>query len=171
MHGINYSLSLPVGETRDYINSFSWRGVNIEGKYFLNDNMTLGWSGGWNVLYKSESGEFTDGTRTRTGTQYRYLNSIPFLLTFDYFLNEDGEIQPYLGVGMGTYWIEQKTTMGLFSSTTDNWHFGLAPEVGVIIPVNIQSNFYVSLRYNNAFAANESINYGYLGFNVGFLWY
>jgi len=171
MHGVTYSTALGIGETGDYISRLSWRGFTIDGKYFINDNMTLGWTTGWQTLYEPVSGSFTDGTRTMTGTQYRYLNILPVQMTYNFFFNEDGEIQPFLGLGVGTYWIERKTNMGLFSSTSDNWHFGLSPEVGVLFPVNIQSNFYVTVRYNHAFPSNDSITYSYLGFNVGFLWY
>jgi outer membrane protein W len=171
MHGITYSTALGLGETGDYIGRFSWRGFTIDGKYFIDDNITLGWTTGWQTLYEPVSGTFTDGTRTMTGTQYRYLNILPAMMTANYFFNEDGETQPFVGLGLGTYWVEQKTNMGLFSEKEDHWHFGLAPEVGVLFPVNIQANFYITVRYNNAFPAKESITYSYLGLNVGFLWY
>ena len=174
MHGMTYNMAFGVGETGDYIGKYSWRGFGIDGKYFLSDNMTLGWSTGWNVLYEGddELQSYNDGSRTRTGKQYRYLNVFPALLVFDYFLNSDGEIQPFFGLGAGTYWIEQKTTMGLFSSTDDNWHFALAPEVGVLFPMNLRSNFYISAKYNQAFkTSNSSMNISFVGVNVGFLWY
>ncbi len=171
MHGVSYSTALGVGETGDYIGRFSWRGFAIDGKYFINDNMTLGWTTGWQTLYEPVSGSFTDGTQTLTGTQYRYLNVFPALMTWNYFFNEDGDVQPFVGLGAGIYWIEQKTNMGLFSDTADHWHFGLTPEIGILFPVNIQSNFYITVRYNNAFPSNESMTYSYLGFNFGFLWY
>lgn len=171
MHGVTYSTALGVGETGDFIGRLSWRGFTIDGKYFINDNITLGWTTGWQTLYEPVSGSFTDGTQTLTGTQYRYLNMLPAMMTANYFFNEDGETQPFVGLGLGTYWIEQKTNMGLFSDTADHWHFGLTPEVGILFPVNIQSNFYITVRYNNAFPSKESMTYSYLGFNVGFLWY
>lgn len=171
MHGLTYSIAFPVGETSDYINTLSWRGFTIDGKYFITDNMTLGWTTGWQTLYESESGTFVDGTQSSTGTQYRYLNILPILFTYNYFLNENGDIQPFAGLGTGTFWIESKTNMGLFSDTDDNWHFGLVPEVGVLFPVGFRSNFYFSLKYNHAFPSGESINYSYLGLNLGFLWF
>ncbi|MBS0001423.1 MAG: hypothetical protein KFF73_20725 [Cyclobacteriaceae bacterium] len=171
MHGLTYSMALPVGETSDFISNVSWRGFTIDGKYFINDRMTLGWTTGWQTMYESESGTFVDGTQSATGIQYRYLNVLPILLTSHYFFHEDGEMQPFLGIGAGTFWIESKANMGLFSDTEDNWHFGLAPEAGILFPVSFQSNLYISLRYSNAFPSNGSITYSYLSLNVGFLWY
>jgi opacity protein-like surface antigen len=172
MHGLSYSMSLPVGETSDLISKYQWRGLAIEGKYFVADQVTIGWQSGWNTMYEGESGTFTDGTRTRTGTQYNWLNIWPMLLTFDYFFGTDGDTQPYLGAGVGTYWVEQRSQMGLFSDTYSTWNFGIAPEVGVLIPINLYSNFYVNLKYNYGLNGSADVsNYSWLSFNVGFLWY
>ena len=172
MHGLSYSMSLPVGETSDLISKYQWRGLAIEGKYFVADQVTIGWQSGWNTMYEGESGTFTDGTRTRTGTQYNWLNIWPMLLTFDYFFGTDGDTQPYIGAGIGTYWVEQRSQMGLFADTYSTWNFGIAPEVGVLIPINLYSNFYVNLKYNYGLNGSADVsNYSWLSFNVGFLWY
>jgi len=172
MHGLSYSMSLPLGETSNLISKYQWRGLAIEGKYFVADQVTLGWQSGWNTMYEGESGTFTDGTRTRTGTQYNWLNIWPMLLTFDYFFGTDGDTQPYLGAGVGTYWVEQRSQMGLFADTYSTWNFGIAPEVGVLIPINLYSNFYVNLKYNYGLNGSADVsNYSWLSFNVGFLWY
>ena len=132
----------------------------------------MGWQSGWNTFYQSETGSFTDETTTRTGTQYNWLNVWPMLVTFDYFFGTDGDTQPYLGLGIGTYWIEQRTQMGLFSDTYDTWNFGIAPEVGVLFPINLYSNFYVNVKYNYGLNGNADVeNYSWMSFNVGFLWY
>lgn len=172
MHGLSYSMALPVGKTGDLISKYQWRGFGIEGKYFLTDQITLGWQTGWNTMYQEERGSFVEGTRTRTGTQYRWLNIWPALATINYFFGEDGDTQPYLGAGIGTYWIEQRTQMGLFSSTDDTWNFGIAPEIGVLFPLNLNSNLYLNLKYNYGMNGSEDVeDYSYLTFNVGFLWY
>jgi len=172
MHGLSYSMALPVGETSDFISKYQWRGFAVEGKYFLTDNVTLGWQSGWNTMYQEESGTFVDGTRTRTGTQYNYLNIWPALFTFNYFFGYDGDVQPYLGAGIGTYYVKQRNQMGLFATNYDVWNFGLAPEVGVLIPLNLNSNFFINMKYNYGINGNDDVgNYSYLTFNVGFMWY
>lgn len=172
MHGLSYSMALPMGETSDIIGKYQWRGVTIEGKYFLNSQVTMGWQSGWNTMYQSETGSFIDETTTRTGTQYSWLNIWPMLLTFDYFFGTDGDTQPYIGAGVGTYWVEQRTQMGLFSDTYSTWNFGIAPEVGVLFPINLYSNFYVNLKYNYGLNGSADVsNYSWMSFNVGFLWY
>jgi opacity protein-like surface antigen len=172
MHGLSYSMALPLGKTSDLISKYQWRGFAVDGKYFISDNITLGWQTGWNTFYGEESGTFVEGTRTRTGKQYNWMNIWPALFTANYLFGYDGDVQPYLGVGVGTYWIEQRSQMGLFSTTYSTWNFGLAPEVGVLFPLNLNSNLYLNLKYNYGMNGSSDVdNYSYLTFNVGFLWY
>jgi opacity protein-like surface antigen len=172
MHGLSYSMALPTGKTSDLISKYQWRGFGMEGKYFMTDQVTLGWQTGWNTMYQEESGTFIEDTRSMTGTQYRWLNVWPALLTANYFFGSDGDTQPYLGVGIGTYWVEQKVQMGLFGRTYSTWNFALAPEVGVLFPLNLNSNLYLNLKYNYGMNGSEDVeDYSYLTFNVGFLWY
>jgi len=58
--------------------------------------------------------------------------------------------------------------MGLWMTEQKNWHFGLAPEIGVLIPVGFSSNINVSVKWNYAFKADDSINYNWFGFNIGY---
>lgn len=172
MHGISYSMALPAGKTSDLIGKYQWRGFALDGKYFLSDHLTLGWQTGWYTMYDSETGTFMDGTRSRTGTQYAWLNVWPALLTFNYFFGSDGDVQPFLGAGIGTYWIEQRVQMGLFADTESTWNFGIAPEVGVLFPLNLNSNLYINAKYNYGLNGSSSVDdYSYLTFGVGFLWY
>lgn len=172
MHGLNYSMALPLGETSDLISKYQWRGFGVEGKYFVGDQVTLGWQSGWNTFYDSEKGSFTEDTRTLSGTRYAWMNVWPALFTFDYFFGSDGDTQPYLGAGIGTYWVEQRTQMGLFSTTYSTWNFGIAPEIGVLFPINLYSNFYVNVKYNYGLNGSDDVgNYSWMTFNVGFLWY
>ena len=90
----------------------------------------------------------------------------------NYLFGNDGDIQPYAGVGAGTYWIEQKTLMGLTGTKNSTWNFGLAPEIGVLFPINLNSNLYLNLKYNYGINGSSDVdNYSFLTFNIGFLWY
>lgn len=171
MHGMTYNTGLTMGDANDYISAYSWRGVGFEGRYFQNSNLTIGWSFGWNTFYEGLDGSFENGTTTLTGKQYRYINTMPIHITTHYYFGEDGDVQPYIGAGVGTSWIEKRTDMGLYSSNVNKWHFSFAPEVGVIFPASVSSNFYISAKYNYAVKTSETMSYSYLGINVGFLWY
>ena len=172
MYGISYNMALPVGSTSDLIGKYQWRGFSLEGKYFVGDQLTFGWQSGWYTMYDSESGTFTEGSITRTGTQYNWLNIWPILVTCNYFFGTDGDVQPFLGAGIGTYWIEQREQMGLTASVEKTWNFAVAPEIGVLFPINLNSNLYINAKYNYGINGSSNVdNYSYLTFGVGFLWY
>ena len=54
----------------------------------------------------------------------------------------------------------------------NNWHFGMAPEIGLMFP-GYSSIFFINLRYTYAFKAgqtvggNEGTDWQYFGLNVG----
>ena len=90
-----------------------------------------------------------------------------------YYFQELDDRQPYniyAGLGIGTYWIEEKLDMGIFTITDSNWHFGLAPEVGLMYQVKYDTYFYFNCKYNYAFSTSGSIDYSFLGLNVGFIY-
>lgn len=170
LFALTYDISVPLGETSDYTGKTSFRGFGMEGKSFISNNVALGGSFAWQTFYESEGVQtITEGTTTVTGTPYKYINSFPFLVTGNYFLNNEDEVRAYFGGGLGMYHIIQRTDMGLYSVEDKNWHFGLAPEVGIIVPVGYSTSYFlVNLKYNYAFKANDSVNHSYLGINVGF---
>ena len=62
----------------------------------------------------------------------------------------------------------ERLEIGLSAIVADAWHFGLAPEVGLIVPVGWRARAMLQARYNWALRANE-IEHTYWGINVGFV--
>lgn len=168
---LTYNTGLPVGSSSDYISAYSWRGVGFEANWFLNDDMTLGVSTGWNVFYEEKTGEFTQETKTVTGTRQHTINSFPVLMDYRYHFNEPYETRPYVGMGVGAYWINKSDEMGVFYSQYRQFQLGLSPIVGVLIPVG-QVYLNAGLRYNVAFKTNDdyTMDFTYLGINLGIAW-
>lgn len=162
----SYSTVLGVGETRDFIGGFSWRGVTMDSERWFGQNFTAGWSAGWHVLSSGGEGtsEFDGGAAT--GAASRFLNAVPILLKGTYFFGQAGTDRPFLGAGGGTYWIENRTEAGIFAVTESNWHVGLMAEVGLARRTNGRTTT-LSARYNWALRTNE-IEHSYLTFSVGF---
>lgn len=168
---LTYNTGLPVGSTSDYISQYSWRGVGFEANWFLNDDMTLGVSTGWNVFYEEKTGEFTQDTKTVTGTRQHTINAFPVLMDWRYHFNEPYEFRPYVGMGVGAYWINKSDEMGVFYSQYRQFQLGLSPVVGVLVPVG-QVYLNAGLRYNVAFKTQDdyTMDVTYLGINVGIAW-
>jgi hypothetical protein len=168
----NYTMSFGVGETAEYINSASFRGVTFEGRGFLSDQFSLGGLFSWSTFYEELAGaSFTENSMTVTGTQYRYINAFPILFQGHYYLGDD-EYEPrvYLGGGFGAYKINQRFNIGVWSLEERNWHFGLSPEVGLLLPVSMDTQFNISFRYHYVFKAKDTIDHSWFGLSLGLAW-
>jgi hypothetical protein len=171
--GIQYSPGSTTGDSKNFISDFSYRGFSMGYDKFVTRHISLGFITGWNVFdeLNSDATLEVQGS-TITGTQIRYFNAFPVMATFSFFLGHPKSyIRPYASVGAGTYFIMQRLEIGLYQIEKDNWHFGLAPAIGVLFPTDsviLQAN----VRFNYAFAADDSvtkeaIDISYLTFNVG----
>ena len=164
--GVTYQTALTAGDTKDFVDQFSWRNVGIEGRGMINPNLSVGAFFGWNVFNDELSGTASLGGVDVSGYQSRFVNALPMLATAHYYLGEAGSPRAYLGAGVGTYWIENRLELGVTSLTTDAWHFGLAPEVGFIIPSSSAAASYLNIKYNYAFEAN-GFTHSYWTFGIG----
>jgi opacity protein-like surface antigen len=172
MFGISYDIGLPVGGTAaDYISQASFRGFGLEGRGFITDNISYGGSFSWAVFYEEvgpEQFEEEGDTRTAYGKQYRYINSFPLMATMHYYFGEWDATRFYAGGGIGAHIVNQRTDVGLYVVKDEKWRFGLAPEVGVLIPVNFSSSLKLSAKYQYAVKAGDSEAVSYLSFGIGF---
>jgi len=177
MFGIHYPMGIPMGATKDHLSQASFRGIGLEGRYFVTDNLTIGMSFDWQVFYEEEGPQTFneevdfdgDGTPvTVYGKKYKYINALPMMVTGYYHFGEDGELRPYIGTGIGVANMIQRSDLGLFSSDKNTWNFAMTPEVGVLIPINFNTALTAAVTYNWALKANDSITYSWLTFKVGF---
>ena len=62
--------------------------------------------------------------------------------------------------------------MGIYEVDENNWHFGFAPEVGLLIPVG-EIAIMANAKYNYALSAGQPLGSGtdnshsYMSFNIG----
>ena len=164
---LTYQTALATGDTKTFTDDFSWRNVGLEGRSFLNSNLSIGGFIGWNVLNSELDGTVSLGSVDVSGYQSRYINAFPMLLTAHYYMGQRGGSRPYIGAGVGTYYVENRLDMGLTAVTVTNWHFGFAPEVGVMIPTAGYSEAHLSAKYNYA-ASSGDITRSYWTFGIGF---
>jgi outer membrane protein W len=179
--GITYNMSasssLPGNSDSDtnFIEDYSFRGLGIEARYVpsRDASYSFGFNVGWNVL--NEKNEFGTERNTIslpeadiTGTQLRYFNTVPLMANASYYFGDRGGIRPYVGVNAGTYYIERRVDIGVSAIVDDGWHFGWAPEVGLVVPLGRpEVALLTTIRYNWAFSAGGSGDQKFWGFNIG----
>jgi opacity protein-like surface antigen len=168
--GLSYNTAMPLGETQEFVDAYSWRGVSMEWRWFLQDRLSAGIFFGWNVFHQKVTGDFELENGALSGTQLRTINAFPILATGHYYFGNELEFRPYVGLGLGTYRTRQRSTMGIFQVETNQWQFGFAPSVGVTFPLGFDLMGNLEVRYNYAIQAGDALNHSYLGINLGLAW-
>ncbi len=168
--GITYEVAFPTGDTKDYTNSTSWRGIGIEGRKIVGDNLTAGLALRWQVFHKSLSGvtEVLEAGAI-TGSQNRTINAFPMLVTLDYYIGDGDRMKPFVGLGAGALYTKSRTEMGIYYVENSRWHFCLAPELGFTTPVGYDVDFLASGRYTYG-TKTDDMGVSYVSIAVGFLW-
>ncbi|MCY1721938.1 hypothetical protein OU798_16410 [Prolixibacteraceae bacterium Z1-6] len=165
---VNYLPSLPLGGTADFTDEISPRGVDFEVQHFLNEDLSVGFNIGWTLFRQKISGEtFYYKDLTITGTQFRYTNIVPLTLNVKKYFMANGDYVPYVGVGIGTSYAEQRNEIGVFELEDDKWQFHMAPEIGMLYDLNYKSYLSVKLKYNYSVKAGSFPSMSYLSLGLG----
>lgn len=168
--GGTYSIGIPLGGIENYISAGSYRGANFEGLKEINSKFAAGWLLGWNVFCEKRVNEmYTNDNLTLRGTQYRYMNLFPMIVRGLYEFGVPEGTRPYIGAGTGITADIAKTNIGLYSFQKTGWHFTIAPEIGVKIPLGYTS-LTGSLRYTYGVKTRDLGNLSYFSINLGGLW-
>lgn len=164
---VNFVPSLSLGETADFTNGFSPRGLDFEANKFLMEDLSVGFVVSWVIFREKISGEtFEYEDLTITGTQFRYTNTTPLNVNVKkYFAME--EASPYFGIGIGTMYAKQTNEIGVFSLSDDKWLFNVAPEIGLLYDFNRNNVVSFKLKYNYSPKADDFPSMSYLSFGIG----
>ncbi len=174
--GLTYSVSVPTGETSDFISKTSFKGLRIDLRKFISHEVSIGFLAGWSAFEEETNRLISTSIGVVYGEQNRLINVFPVMITTHYYFGEGTEFRPFIGIGVGTYYFyhQLEHTLELADSDLESfkWQFGVAPEAGFVYLV--ESFYYiVNVRYNYAFSAqnditNKSTSQSFLTFNIGF---
>jgi len=169
--GLSYQFSVPIGETANYTSPVSWRGFGLDVMTWVRRDLSVGLAFGWNVFFNNTTQTINIKGVDITGNQDRTLNVWPTLVNARWFpaISSNRDIQPYIGANVGGYIIERYLGIGLTAFQETHYHFGLAPEIGVLFEQRYGVIF-LNARYNMAFAAGGVPFQQFLGFNFGYAW-
>lgn len=174
---LNWDITKGAGGTGDFIGNVNFRGLSFDGRVFINDNISVGGQVGWKTMYEKltdlppieieEDGISGD----ISGTQMHYLNVFPALVTSHYYF-DSGNVKPYIGIGLGGVWVEQKNEIGLKSFYADSYAFGAQPEIGVFIPFGYSGtglNLALRYLYGTSVGDLDSLSMFTFAIGIGFM--
>jgi hypothetical protein len=174
---VNYQMSAPLGDTKEFTDEFSFRGFGFEFRKALSRDLTAGISLGWNVFYQrtDELIELnTENPGAVYGVQDRYINAFPIMLNFHkYFGGGKGSIF-FVGLNAGGSYTLQRIAIGIYEFDNNEWQWGAAPEIGVTIPMKGNSTLVINGKYHYYFtgelANGMDVNHQYVSIGIGFAW-
>lgn len=165
-----YSMGFGTGNMHDYISQASFRGFTFDYRKGVKPNVGVGLELGWNVFYQEmPKASYDYKNITYTGKQWRYSNHFPMLAAVDYYAVSEGNLIPYLGLGMGTMYTLQNTDMSIYTFEKTAWHFVLRPEIGLLLKAGPGVGFNIVSKYYYGFKAGDLPAQGYVTINVGFV--
>ena len=165
--GVSYNVSYPTGNTNDFIDKISFRGMGLHARKYLNTDNSVGGSVSWNVFALKETGTWDDGGRTLTGTQMRDINAVPIYVNYFHYFGDELGWRFLVGLNAGTMYVDQRVDVGIFRFDENQWQFAFAPEIGFMMPYDAFLGF-VDLRYNVSLEAGEVEGQSYLELIIGF---
>jgi len=144
-----YQIAFPEGDTKDFIDATSFRGIGLEGRWFVRPNISAGVAFDWNVFFKTTDKPIDISNGTISGEQNRVINAFPILATMHYYMGPDKAF--YVGLGAGPYYMNQRWDIGLYTFSNSSWHFGFAPEIGLSHEIAPHLRAVLGLQYHHAF--------------------
>lgn len=167
---LQWNISMPTGDFKNWIDETSIRGIEFGGNYHFETGFTAGGAVGYGAYFhKTPRITVESGNNTITAIQFRDLYSYYFLAEAGYAYESDFFMTPYARLGIGAYYSEQVLSVGLLYFREESWNFGLRPEIGLLMEVpNSGIGFIVNGKYNTAFNyGNDLENLNYFNFGLG----
>ena len=170
---LEYSVAIPLGDTRDYISAGSLSGGVWEMRWMDRPHTSIGALVGFNEFRRHGDGTFNFPGGAATGDRYQHLVMVPILFTGHYYLtaNRD-DPRWYVGGGGGPVYTQQLFRLGLHDQTESDWGFTLVPEVGLAFSAWYGTGGILSLRYHLPTNSGEFLRSGdrrfqYISLSVG----
>ena len=161
-----YEISIPLGDTKDFVSPASWVGLGWEGRWLMARHATAGFAVGVNEFSERFNGTTNFPSGSATGPQFRYLLSIPVLGTAHYYFGDVDGFRLSVGAGAGIGNMRQVYELGSRQLSRNAWHWILAPEIGTqVLRLGSDLTGLVSLRYNWQSAAGDYVGGGARSFD------
>ena len=156
---VGWSAAVPVTSLRaGFISDTGWLGGGADIRIGVAGRLAVGVSGTWTWFDQTFPSLTLEQppSLTFTGPVYRRLSAITVLATAHYYLTS-GDVQPFVGVGVGGVWIS--TLEQVVNRPQDGNTSGLAVagELGILFTVAQQLGLYLSGRYQFNLATIDGV--------------
>ncbi len=167
--GLSYGVSSTTSDTRDFIDDTSWRNWGLDILARVKPNTAVGVYFGWNIFNDITTEVSSLDNADIGGTQFRYINSFPMLVTVRQFTGDPSGFRFFFGGGIGAQYDKNRVDVGQWRIEDNQWHFAVAPEIGIVMPINPDTRWFVNAKYDYAVKASDRTR-SYFQLNIGVAW-
>ena len=131
-----YRMAFPMASFRDYIKTTSFRGVQFDYKYFVNDNIAVGFQYHWNGFYENkprQTYEFENGAITAEQFNFSYASNL--LIGADYYVSTSTIVKPFIGFRGGMGYLELDRFVGAAQFQETVWRFSYSATAGALFQI------------------------------------
>ncbi len=168
----SWDMTQPVGSSTDFINVFGVQGASFQARYQGLGRLSLGLMASWQTWSNKSDQTIVQDNVTLGGTQVRAIAVNPLYARVQYALFDirahSSEMRPvpYAAFNLGGARTLRQLDMGVSGLTQDSWHWAIAPELGLELPIR---HMVVSLagRFNYLFSSGEGPEQLYFSFSLG----
>ena len=165
--GVSWNIAMPLGDTADFTKNLSLRGITVDYHAFRSHTTSWGLNVGWTVFTENPDDTLVGDGYAITGQRWNYINAVPIYVSGFHYWGQKRQTSYFAGANLGAVWAEYRTTVGLYNFQDQAWHFAVAPEIGMRLPMSSFLGF-ISLRYHLLMKSGEIDTQSWLELRIGF---
>ncbi|MCX6140099.1 MAG: hypothetical protein NTX15_04595 [Candidatus Kapabacteria bacterium] len=159
---VYWSVATPTGQFRSFVNETSVAGFGLDVQWWASDHVSAGLVLGYNVwsdVYRGVTQQYkiNDLQGAVNGTQVHTVNSFTLMAGGRYLFGGSRDVRPFFGLAAGAVTSAQALEVSLVRFTETNWHLGVAPSVGLLIPMSFNSMLDLSARFSYGFPSGQAL--------------
>jgi hypothetical protein len=170
--GGSWDLTQPVGSSTDFANVFSAQGVAFQVRYLGLGRTTFGGLAAWEGWSEKNDRTTVEGNVTVGGVQVHttWINTVFARAQASMFdiraASSRRRPVPYAALNFGGAHMVRRVDIGIHALTEESWHWAVAPEVGVEVPIT-RVTVTAGARFNYLFSSGEGPEQLYFTFALG----
>jgi hypothetical protein len=153
----SWNTTFTLGDFNKWVSNASPAGFDFGARYYVVGGLAVGFNTGWQRVGQAYGYQTFNGPNgiALTATNYRMTWMIPFQAAFDYHFLTNKVISPYIGLGIGTDYMEHHLMIQEYDLNKDRWDFSLTPEIGAAIRFGAYSNWGAQVAFNYKWTTNK----------------
>lgn len=124
-----------LGETAEFAGSFGIAGFGVDARFMGFRPWRVGASISWQTISERRTDAVESPEAAYSGTMIKELSFNPLLAKVGYTLSQSEKLTSFAALGVGASRSLRTVDTGIVLLSEEEWHFTLAPEIGLEVPV------------------------------------